>query len=718
MSLSTSQALLFACLTILAAPAFVPTLSQADDQYDTIVDVTGMKGPNACKAMQAAINDGLTGYESAQRKVLIRGQLGSAKAPADFSMFHNPGAEGASGRAWPYSVCHAFWPIVNTRDGEGVVNGYPDPFFPGVLRTSQAITVNRRDQLGLEDPICENFVFNRIRAKIVAGTGQGQMRRIVECNSEKLATVEGEWETPPDSTSQVRFIDWRNPRLHEVNLLVHYDLEVFYENSNAQGAGEYGVFADVGLHCYFMGAARPGKLHRGCLTELKDGIHRSGRIRIREIGRRDDGLECRPTWPSQARLLNRDYSIVWQAFGPGVLRGTDDTELLISGDGDLDNIGVLLFQTWAKDFRRWRINGIGTALWIAGSLTNTLFDSYFFNNEFGVVVGSNEEWGTGWPRWKSCFTGNCDPESYEWTGMNLHGGVVEGNRCGNFVMFGGFGGDVTRTFMETGAKDSPTYAGHSVIVGAGVCDSNPQPSPRQKANRSGRICGDDKDCGGSCTVNDGTRRGYGFRWDAVLAGNRGDSRWFAFMLGKGTQSRFLKDHGAARPFIRLLGGSLGGEYGHGHPAPYFYASEGAAQSLDVGAMQFAGSGTLLPAYDHYMGMPPKDLDLVLRNPASGYHFIGRLLSRSTCTQVTMSVDQKGSPYGRWTILHGKGRHSLGLALIDGGRTFPLDGSPVTIKSTDFDHPYVAEQSELWLKIGSASPMPEEIRLTLRCWTDG
>ena len=93
--------------------------------------------------------------------------------------------------------------------------------------------------------------------------------------------------------------------------------------------------------------------------------------------------------------MNRDYSIIWQALGPAVTRGSDDTELLIFGDGDRDNVGVLLFNTWTKDFRRWRIRGIGTGLWIAGSLNNTLYDPYIAGNEFGVVVGSNEAWGTG-----------------------------------------------------------------------------------------------------------------------------------------------------------------------------------------------------------------------------------------------------------------------------------------------------------------------------------
>ncbi len=58
-------------------------------------------------------------------------------------------------------------------------------------------------------------------------------------------------------------------------------------------------------------------------------------------------------------------------------------------------------------------------------------------------------------------------------------------------------------------------------------------------NCTGMVCGDDRDCGGTCEVNTEAKRAYTFQWDASLVYNRGDPRWFAFMLGKGTGRRYL-----------------------------------------------------------------------------------------------------------------------------------------------------------------------------------
>ena len=717
MGRSTGQALGFACFFALVVTALYPGSSRAEADYDVVVDVTGMDGRDACRAMQGALNKGLTDNRSGGWHVLLKGRLGSAESPANFSMFHNTGKEGASGKAWPYSVCHAFWPIRNANEGEGVVEGYPDPFYPRVLKSSKAIAFPDSQKVKFRDPICESFVFGRIRAEIVSGQGEGQMRLITGCDSSTVAAIESEWEAPPDSSSTIRLIDWHNPRLEELDLRVHYDLDVFYENSAAQAAGEYGVFADVGLHCYFTGAPRGGDVHRGCLTRAADGIQRSGRIRIREIGQRDDGEDCRPTWPGRARLMNRDYSIIWQALGPAVTRGSDDTELLIFGDGDRDNVGVLLFNTWTKDFRRWRIRGIGTGLWIAGSLNNTLYDPYIAGNQFGVVVGSNEAWGTGWPRWESCFSGNCDPAENHWTGMTFRGGVVEGNSCGNFVMFGGYSGEVDRTFVEPGYKDSPLYAGHSILVGAGVCDGNTASSPRQKVDRAGRVCGDDQDCGGVCVVNDQAKRTYSFNWDAVVAGNRGDSRWYSFMLGKGTQANYLRWWGPPRPHIRVAGAGLGGESGHGKPDLKFYAAKNAQQPIDVGEVRSVRSGSVLPAYGHYVGMPRHDLQLTIPNPASGVYELGELMDRSTCTEAGVALSGGTPVTGRWSIRHGSASRSSGLELIEGGSPLPGRGRVVDVGAPGIDNPYVDAGSRVWLELSVLAGKSQELRVSLRCWDD-
>ena len=710
--------LCFLLLTLLLTATPVPSRTAEPAEWDAVVDVTGMSGQRACASMQAALNDALTGYADTKKRVLIKGSLGSQKSPVDFSMFQNKGAQGAGGKPWPYSVCHAFWPIADTDPGKGVVEGYPDPLHAIVLKSSQSLETDDKAAVQFEDPVCQNFVFDRKRAKIVSGKGAGQMRRITGCSSPNRATLEREWETKPDSTSVIEVADWRNPTGPDVNLHVVYDLDVYYQNSSAQGKREYGVFADVGLHCYFAGASRGGDTGSVCLSRIGGGIRRSGQIRIQEFGRRDDGQHCRPTWPTQKHFMNRDYSIIWQALGPGVTRGADETELYIYGDGDLDNVGVLVFQTWTKDFERWRIRGIGTGVWISGSLNNTLYDPYIAENDFGVVIGSNEDWGTGWPRWSQCYTGNCDPDRNHWTGMNFRGGVVEGNRCGNFVMYGGYSGEVDRTFVEPGEKASPLYSGHSILVGAGVCDRNTAPSSRQKANRSGKTCGDDSDCGGTCSVNPNTKRTYAFAWDAVLASNRGDPHWYAFMLGKGTRSEFLTTKSLSARHIRVTGNGFGGEYGHGKPNLDFYPSEGAAAGMDASGAQGGGGSTRLPAYDSYVSMPFRDLHATIRNPGSGSYAMGTLMRRSVCTRVLMTTTAGGPTSGRWNLLHGKNRAEAGKELVLGGRALPIPGQSITLGTSDLHEPYLSAQSEVWLEIDGPGGSPGELDITLRCWEDG
>lgn len=708
---------LFFSLIILAAclPQSARAIAGAD--YDVVVDVTGLPGAEACQSMQAALNDALAGRRVGGKRVLIQGSLGTPEDPADFSMFQNKGEQGAGEKPWPYSVCHAFWPIVNAKTGEGVVDGYPDPFSPIVLRTGKARQHQDKGIVVFADDQCHNFVFNRKRAYIVSGTGAGQMRRITGCPSRRIGTLEKEWDTPPDSTSLVQVLDWRNPRAHEVDLHVHYELDVHYKNSPKQQAGEYGVFADVGLHCYFMGALEGGDRQKGCLSLISDGIHRSGTITVREYGQRDDGYECRPTWPARHRLMNRDYSIVWQALGPGVLRGSDDTALYIKGDGDRDNVGVLLFQTWTKDFKRWRIGGIGTGLWIAGSLNNTLYDPYIALNDFGVVVGSNEAWGAGWPRWDQCFTGNCEPNTGHQTGLSFRGGVVEGNQCGNFVMFGGYSGEVDRTFLETGMKGTKTYAGHSVLVGAGVCDFSRGPSRRQGKDRSRRVCGDDDDCGGVCVVNSQARRKFEFAWDAVMASNRADPRWYSFMLGKGTQASHVYPvlQGSN---IRVTGKGFGGEYGHGSPALDFYPSEGAALGVNASAALGKSSDTVLPAYDYYVDMPYRDLAVTIPRPKTGVYGLGTLMAASTCTRAVAESRGKSRALGRWSLWYGKNQGKAGTEMAVGGKPLPRGTISSELKAGDFDNAYLPRDSKVWLVISDLMGDSAEMTVTLRCWDDG
>jgi hypothetical protein len=284
-------------------------------------------------------------------------------------------------------------------------------------------------------------------------------------------------------------------------------------------------------------------------------------------------------------------------------------------------------------------------------------------------------------------------------------------------MFGGYSGEVDRTFIETGYKDSPLYAGHSIIVGAGVCDANRAPSPRQKVDRSERVCGDDQDCGGVCVVNDQAKRSYAFNWDAVVANNRGDPRWYSFMLGKGTQASYLRWWSAPRPHIRVGGGGLGGEYGHGKPDLYFYASENAEQPIDVGAIRSVAPATVLPAYEHYVGMPQRDLQLTVPNPTSGVHELGGLMDRSTCTQVRISLSGGAPLLGRWFIRHGAAAGGAGLELIEGGSPLPGRHRLVEVGAQGFDNPYVDAHSRVWLELSVLAGKVKELSVSLRCWKD-
>ncbi|MAI81126.1 MAG: hypothetical protein CL917_19450 [Deltaproteobacteria bacterium] len=696
----------------------LPSSALGSLSFDTVVDVTGMPGHKACRAMQAALNESLAGgsTKSPKRRVLIKGSLGTAEDPVDFSMFHNAGAKGAGGKAWPYSVCHAFWPITNSKKGEGVIDGYPDPLFAHVLNKSKIQKSTEPDLIEFKDPICKNFSLNEKQALIASGAGAGQMRQITKCESEYQARLDGDWATPPDSTSVVHIATWRKRQNAAMNLHVVYDLDVYYRNDENQKKGEFGVFTDVGLHCYFHGSSRAGKENLICPSQIGSGLHRSGEVRIVEYGQRDNGQECAPTWPVQDQLLNRDYAVVWQALGPGLVKGSDTTSLYIFGDGDRDNVGVLLFQTWTKDFQRWRIRGIGTGLWVAGSLNNTLYDGYIAQNKFGVVIGSNEDWGTGWPRWNQCFTKNCEPDKKASTAISFRGGVVEGNTCGNFVMYGGYHGEVDRTFIEPGYKGSSKYKGHSVLVGAGVCDSSTQLSPRQKADRAGFTCGDDQDCGGVCEVNANAKRDYSFAWDAALVSNRADPRWHAFMLGKGTQAKYLKTSSPAARHIRVTGNGFGGETNHGEKDFYFFPSKGAAVGMDTSGANGKQASRLLPAYDAYVSMPFRDLSANISEPRTQKYSLGTLLRRSTCTEVLMSTHGSNrQPEGRWNLFYGKNQFKGGARINKRAEKIPGSQTVLKLKVSDLEQPYISAQSQVWIDIESLPTGVKNMEITMRCW---
>lgn len=690
--------------------------AQRANGYDRVVDVTGMTGPKACAAMQGALNSALAPDEP-KAHILFRGQLGSPDRPVDFTMFQNKGAQGFSGKPWPYSVCHAFWPIHNAREGEGVVDGYPDPLFPRIVRSGRTEPSGEAATVRFREPICKDFSFDRKQAFIASGRGAGQMRFISSCRTERVAEVQPAWDVPPDGSSVVEVIDWRNYWFGQVDLYVTYDLDVYYENNTAQKVGQHGIFADVGMHCYFVGAPRASRNPHGCPAQIHDGIHRTGRITIHEKGRRDDGLDCRPTWLAEDGLTNRPFSVVWQALGPGVVRGTNTVAIDIVGEGDRDNVGVIALNNWTKDFRRWRVKRIGTGVWISGSLNNTLYDPYLTGNEFGLVVGANERWGAGMPRWQECQTGVCASWAKDSTTMNVRGGVIEGNRCGNFVMFGGYGGEVDRTFIETGAKGSPTYLGHSVLVGAGVCDSDRAPSPRQGMDRALMVCGDDLDCGGVCDVNAEARRAYTFQWDASLVYNREDPRWFAFMLGKGTRREHLVYDKAEHNNIRVSGAGFGGEMFGGKRDFYFYPSAGAAVAIDADAASGLSMNFVLPAYDHYVSMPSRDLEAVIRAPADGRYLLGRLQRRATCTEGAFMLVGGRLPSAHWTVKHGRSLAERGTELIAGGRSVAGSNAESIFGVSDLAEPYVPEGSAVWLEVENLRGQPDELGFSMRCWED-
>ena len=158
------------------------------DSYDAVVDVTGRPGPAACEAMQAAINPALEG-RGISRRVLIRGQLGTPSRPVDFTIFHNEGKSGASGRPWPYGVCHAFWPIPDLDSGSAIVNGYPDPL-QGRVVTEGAVGVgSTASTVTFRERLCRQFSIDRKLAVVKSGKGAGQIRRVAGCQSETTVSI-------------------------------------------------------------------------------------------------------------------------------------------------------------------------------------------------------------------------------------------------------------------------------------------------------------------------------------------------------------------------------------------------------------------------------------------------------------------------------------------------------------------------------------------------
>ena len=695
--------------------------------YDAIVDVTGKTGSVACAEMQAALNPALGGRH-VSRKVLIRGQLGTARRPVDFTMFRNEGASGAGGRPWPYGVCHAFWPVPNGVAGEGIVNGYPDPLRGRVVREGDASALSTPSTVVFKKRLCQNFSIDRKLAIVQSGRGQGQVRRLDGCDSETVARVVPDWETTPDASSRVAIVAHRIQGFGQMDLHVDYDLEVHYRNDEKQGQGEYGVFADMGMACYFVGDYSPNGSGANCPMVILDGVHRSGHISIFEYGRRDDGEDCAPTWIDSENLTNRSHSIIWQAYGQGVQRGSDSVRLDLVGQGDRDNVGVVAAQTWSKDFHGWRIKRIGTGVLLSGSLNNTLHDPYVAGNEFGVVVGANEPWGSGFPRWKNCFTGFCEPFSKPAVGFNFRGGVVEGNACGNFVMFGGYAGEVDRTFIETASRGASNYAGHSVLVGAGVCDAKAGRSQRQGLERSGRVCADDLDCAGTCLVDPKSKRTYAFQWDASLVSNRGSSDWFAFVLGKGTRAEYLKQPDAAVQNIRVMGSGFGGESGvsdlksRAGRGLYFFPTQGASVRMDADDAIGTRASDHLPPYDYYVSMESRDLERFIERPSPGRYALGRFPRRATCTGGEVSIHGDGNPGVAWTIKvqpeSPAGRRARPpFELIKGGRVAVTSGVSNRFQSADFSRPFVPHGAEAWLEISSVRGAPRDFSLEVRCWED-
>ncbi|MDG2051215.1 MAG: hypothetical protein P8M78_13745 [Myxococcota bacterium] len=701
----------------------VPNLAGAD-AYDVVVDVTGRPGRAACEAMQAALNPALEG-RNVTRRVLIRGQLGTPSRPVDYTMFHNEGRAGAGGRAWPYGVCHAFWPIPDGRSEDAIVNGYPDPLQGRVVTEGAVSARSTASTVSFEERLCRQFSIDRKLAIVKSGTGAGQIRRVTGCDSETTASISPDWVTVPDASSHVAVVAHRIQSFGQVDLYVDYDLEVHYRNDEKQGPGEYGVFADMGLGCYFVGDYSPAGRGANCPMSIFDGLHRAGRITIHEYGRRDDGKDCVPTWIAADGLTNRPYSIIWQAYGQGVQRGSDSVRFDLVGQGDRDNIGIIASQTWSKDFEGWRVKKVGTGLWISGSLNDTIYDPYFTENEFGVVVGANTAWGSGFPRWKNCYTGFCAPFVKASVGFNIRGGVVEGNTCGNFVMFGGYSGEVDRTFIETAGRNSPGYAGHSVLVGAGVCDQKPGRSPRQGRDRKGQACADDRDCPGQCQVDGRSKRSYGFQWDASLVSNRGSSDWFAFVLGKGTRSEFLKQPDASVQNIRVMGSGFGGETGHpelktsGSEGLYFFASPGASVRMDADDAIGTRAADHLPAYDYYVSMASRDLRRFIENPKAGRYPLGRFPRRATCTggEVVVSGDKAGAvDWSIWIKPQPKRRPGKPYELIEGGR-LTRSKAPDIFRADQISRPFVPLGAEAWLDISSVRGTPSDLTLEFRCWED-
>ncbi len=694
------------------------------DAYDAVVDVTGRPGPAACEAMQAAINPALEGRGLA-RRVLIRGQLGTPSRPVDFTMFRNEGKKGASGRPWPYGVCHAFWPIPDLESGSAIVNGYPDPL-QGRIVTAGAVGIgSTASTVSFEERLCRQFSIDRKLAVVKSGKGAGQIRRVAGCQSETTMSITPDWETTPDASSRVAIVAHRIQSFGQIDLYVDYDLEVHYRNDEKQGRGEYGVFADMGLACYFVGDALPQGRGANCPMAILDGLHRAGRITVHEYGRRDDGQDCVPTWIDADSLTNRSHSIIWQGYGQGVQRGSDTVRFDLVGQGDRDNIGVVAVQTWSKDFEGWRVKNVGTGVWISGSLNDTLYDPYLTGNDFGVVIGANTAWGSGFARWKHCYTGFCDPFVKASVGFNIRGGVVEGNMCGNFVMFGGYSGEVDRTFIETAGRNSPAYAGHSVVVGAGVCDQKTGRSPRQGRDRKGQICADDRDCPGQCQVNAQSKRAYGFQWDASLVSNRGSSDWFAFVLGKGTRPEFLKMPDASVQNIRVMGSGFGGETGHPElktergEGLYFFASSGASARIDADDAAGTRASDHLPVYDHYVSMGSRDLRRFLESPRPGRYPLGRFSRRATCTggEVAVSGDQASSVDWSVWVKPAKGRRQrTAFELIQGGQK-TRSARPDAFRADQITHPYVPSGAEAWLEISSVRGAPSGLVVEFRCWED-
>ena len=218
-------------------------------------------------------------------------------------------------------------------------------------------------------------------------------------------------------------------------------------------------------------------------------------------------------------------------------------------------------------------------------------------------------------------------------------------------------------------------------------------------------------------VDSRASRNFEFAWDAVMASNRADPRWYAFMLGKGTQSKYNYPP-LQGSNIRVTGKGFGGEFGHGKPDLDFYPSAGAALGVDAAAALSKSGSAVLPVYDYYVGMPHRDLHVTIRRPKAGAFGLGTLMAPATCTRAVAVVPGKARALGRWTLRYGRSRAKRGTEMFVGGRALPRGQGRSEVKASEFDNPYLSGDSEVWLEVSDLVGDPPEISVTLRCWEDG